>query len=76
MSNFWPKRPEAKGFSIEKLAKTYRNRMSKKNTNELQSYPVLNFISDSKETKEELTQNCSLSKHWANRYFDEYREAS
>ena len=28
MSNYWPKRPDLEGFSIEKLAKSYRAKLS------------------------------------------------
>ena len=28
MSNYWPKRPALEGFSIEKLAKSYRAKLS------------------------------------------------
>ncbi len=80
MRNFWPPRPSAKGFSIERLALKYRERLSKVSSSnfskkELQKETISNTIKiEKKETlKSQLYAN---SIHWANRDFSEYRDAA
>ncbi len=80
MRNFWPPRPSAKGFSIERLALKYRESLSKVSSS--------NF--SKKELKKEITSNIikiekneilksegyGNSIHWANRDFSEYRDVA
>tara|TARA_Y100001968_G_C19395282_1_gene737929 strand:+ start:931 stop:1167 length:237 start_codon:yes stop_codon:yes gene_type:complete len=75
VNHFWPKRNDPKGFSIEKLAKGYRDKLSKKkisNTNDLSSglANVVKFAENEHHNLSEIPENAS---HWANRYFEEYR---
>ncbi len=85
MVNYWPKRSSPEGFSIEKLAKSYRAKLSE-------------VESDSKELfiKEKLLKKIEVSRigplkesipiqdnimnihtsHWANRDFNEYDNAA
>ncbi len=81
MKNFWPPRPSAKGFSIERLALKYRERLSKKvsssnfSKNESPKEITSNIVKI--ENKEILkSQIYANSIHWANRDFSEYRDAA
>ena len=80
MRNFWPQRPSAKGFSIERLAINYRERLSKISSSnvsgkELSNERKTNMIQlEKKEILE--SQICSNSIHWANRDFSEYRDVA
>ncbi len=82
MKNYWPHRKEVNGFSIEKLAKSAKEKMSRvsqsKQFIEIQiplqavspkNNPNTNNESSSKEASME-------NSHWANRNFDEYRRVS
>ena len=81
MNKFWPNRAEPEGFSIEKLAKLSRENLSKLKYDEVpkpsQSDPLQvvdsPFIVSERTNNLEFLRDCS---HWANRSFDEYREAS
>tara|TARA_Y100001968_G_C19351136_1_gene714694 strand:+ start:410 stop:664 length:255 start_codon:yes stop_codon:yes gene_type:complete len=69
MSNYWPSRKNPEGFSIERLAKSYKERISGINSN----------ISIEKNYSQKYRANSLVelsSCHWANRSFDEYRIAS
>ena len=79
MKNFWPHRPLAKGFSIESLARKYRekisttsfNTSSDRNNNDLGA----NFRKESE--KEVFKTYFAINKrHWANRDFSEYIDAA
>ena len=70
-SNYWPKRSSPNGFSIQQLAKSYRNKISniafqssKDDSPEPKTFsiPVTNIKLDP-----ETNQG-----HWANRDFNEY----
>ena len=80
MRNFWPQRPSAKGFSIERLALKYRERLSKVSSSNVSKKELSNEISTNIieiEKKEILKyQLSSNSIHWANRDFSEYRDAA
>ncbi len=79
MKNFWPHRSDAKGFSIENLARKYRERISNasssKNLSQLSNDKYLNSFN-------EFSRHISVAPlsirrgHWANRDFSEYKEAS
>ena len=79
MKIFWPKRSNAKGFSIENLARKYREKISN-----VTSDKVLNKLLDDnslKLTKEDikhmqLSIHSNKRGHWANRDFSEYRDAA
>ena len=79
LKNFWPHRSDAKGFSIENLARKYREKISNVSSNKIPNKLIDN--NNLKSTKENF-QNLSLSNlsikrvHWANRDFSEYREAA
>ena len=85
MGKYWPKRNDAEGFSIEKLAKRYRSKLNDVSFANKTAFP-------SKESKtEELLSNkdgfseedpCVTNRqkiktmHWANRDFSEYFNAA
>ena len=81
MKNFWPHRSEAKGFSIQNLARNYRLKISNSSvsSNEISDQLIhdINLIS-MKEKSEKITiANLAIKKiHWANRDFSEYKEAA
>ena len=81
MKNFWPHRSEAKGFSIQNLARKYRLKISNSiaSSNEVSNQLLgnSNLISRKEEGKKISISNLSIKKiHWANRDFSEYKEAA
>ena len=81
MKNFWPHRSEAKGFSIQNLARKYRLKISNSiaSSNEVSNQLLgnKNLISTKEEGKKIAIANLSIKKiHWANRDFSEYKEAA
>ena len=82
MKNFWPSRSRAKGFSIENLARKYREKISivssDKNSNQDIDDRNLKYIrKDHEKNKDSTTLHLSLKReHWANRDFSEYREVA
>tara|TARA_B100001173_G_scaffold128882_1_gene111774 strand:- start:146 stop:391 length:246 start_codon:yes stop_codon:yes gene_type:complete len=81
MKNFWPHRSEAKGFSIQNLARKYRLKISNSiaSSNEVSNQLLgnRNLISTIEEGKKISIANLSIKKtHWANRDFSEYKEAA
>ena len=79
MKNFWPHRSDAKGFSIENLARKYREKISSVSSNlnssQLENNCNLDF-------QNEVTKKLSIASlstnqvHWANRDFSEYKDAA
>ena len=81
MKNFWPHRSEAKGFSIQNLARKYRLKISNsiETSNEVSNQLLgnRNLISTKEESEKISIANLSIKKiHWANRDFSEYKEAA
>ena len=80
LKNFWPYRPNVKGFSIEKLARKYREKVSSVSSNKNLSEVVdddrdLNYFN--KERNDiNFTPISIKSGHWANRDFSEYRDVA
>tara|TARA_Y100001968_G_C18791848_1_gene451537 strand:- start:61 stop:333 length:273 start_codon:yes stop_codon:yes gene_type:complete len=76
---FWPQRSDARGFSIENLAKKYREKIARNSSNKKTS-PLLEDTNSTctKEDKKNLElSNLSIKReHWANRDFSEYRDAA
>ena len=81
MKNFWPRRSDAKGFSIKNLADRYRLKISSSSVSSNQvSNQFLdnrNLVSMKEEDNKISIANLSIKKiHWANRDFSEYKEAA
>ena len=81
MKNFWPNRPNAKGFSIQNLARKYRLKISSSreysNESSNQILDDRNLIAMKEKGDEGLIPNLSIKRiHWANRDFSEYKEAA
>ena len=77
MKNFWPNRSVAKGFSIENIARKYREKISSTSSNEISNQLLDNrkLESNNKDMKYNLISNLSFKRgHWANRDFSEYRD--
>ncbi len=79
MKNFWPNRSKAKGFSIENLARNYRERIYSGASNKFENQ----LLDDSNlKSIKERTKNISISRlyikrgHWANRDFSEYKNVA
>ena len=70
MSNFWPNREAPKGFSIETLAKKYRQRLNKSMASSLENKTNSSFINTNPKDVTFLRSKES-SRHWANRDFRE-----
>tara|TARA_Y100001968_G_C19204146_1_gene641460 strand:- start:405 stop:653 length:249 start_codon:yes stop_codon:yes gene_type:complete len=82
MKIFWPHRSEAKGFSIENLARKYREKISNsnfasnKNSNQFLEDKNLKSL-DADDSKYVNLSMLSIKRgHWANRDFSEYKEAA
>ena len=65
MSKYWPERKPSRGFSIEKLAKAYREKLSNHPSNVFQ-------LEDEKTTNLRNPKLLSYG-HWANRSYEEYK---
>ena len=85
MSNYWPKRQELEGFSIEKLAKSYRAKLSEAESDSKESLmneKLLKQVESSKinHPKEAIPHRDNVrslhTNHWANRSFNEYDNAA
>ena len=81
MTQFWPKRSAPEGFSIEKLAKSYRAKLSGttydtkhlslKQEPPLEKSDFANSLAQASLQSEDDLRN-THSNHWANRDFNEY----
>ena len=81
MKIFWPYRSQVKGFSIEKIVDKYREKNSSFSFKE-----VSKKYSDGRDLKSSGSDNNHIETsllnakpkggHWANRDFEEYREAA
>ena len=81
MKNFWPHRPHSKGFSIEKLARKYREKISSNSLNDNSAKLINNKNLDSAYEENKNIKIASLpfkvaQGHWANRDFSEYRKVA
>ena len=79
MKNFWPHRANAKGFSIQNLARKYRSKISSVSSKQISNQLLheKNFISMKEECKMISRTELSIKRiHWANRDFSEYKEAA
>ena len=75
MSSFWPNRDNPKGFSIETLAKKYRQKINNASNTTIQDLPDSLGGSNPKKNISRIHQKESLT-HWANRDFrEEYNVA-
>ena len=82
MSRYWPRRPSPEGFSIERLAKKYREKLA--NNFAEDPIPPTEMQVTAEETRvllrtntpDELKTSRVVSIHWANRDFKEYREVA
>ncbi len=81
MKNFWPKRPSPNGFSIENIARNYKERLKEKIQEDNQDHGKGQFAKNvvGFENSERLDKFVNVSKikdigkyHWANRDFNEY----
>jgi len=79
VKNFWPHRSDPKGFSIQNLARKYREKISNSSSNQISNKLLddRNLISMKEEGKNISIDNLSIKRiHWANRDFSEYKEAA
>ena len=81
MNKFWPRRATPKGFSIEKLAKGYREKISLQSYEENES-TFEEEVSIERQTPT-LAEETGLANsplidlnHWANRDFREYKNVA
>ena len=79
VKNFWPRRPQAKGFSRQNLTYKYPEK-----TNILSTDKISNELLTDRNLKSQIEDTNQLEiahllrkrEHWANRDFSEYREVS
>ena len=75
MNRYWPSRNSPEGFSIEKLARSYRDKLSQKSQNNNESLSLV-VRKDIEESNKEKASGVSIHEeylgHWANRGFEEY----
>ena len=79
MKTFWPHRSKAKGFSIQNLARKYREKISNSSSNQISNKLLddRNVVYMKEEIKKISRVNLSIKRiHWANRDFSEYKEAA
>ena len=79
MKYFWPNRSKANGFSIEKISRKYREKISSVSSNKISNQFLVdkNLKSIIEESNEIDIPHLSIKRgHWANRDFSEYREAA
>ncbi len=85
MNNYWPRRFDPEGFSIERLAKNARTRIadaSKENYRDLNSTKSKMKVkadhspSPGRVAKDDQLIDSQMNGHWANRYFEEYRSVA
>ncbi len=79
MKNFWPHRAKARGFSIENLALTYREKISGISSNQSldRSLDDRNLKSINEDSKTISVADLSIKRgHWANRDFSEYNKVA
>jgi len=81
VKNFWPRRSDAKGFSIQNLASKYRLKISNSSasSNEASNKILDNrhLISMKEEVKKISITNLPIKRiHWANRDFSEYKKVA
>ena len=79
MKNFWPHRSKAKGFSIENLARKYREKISSVSSNKIPNqFLVESNLKSINEDNNQIVISHLYKKrvHWANRDFSEYREVA
>ena len=69
MSKYWPKRSSPEGFSIEKLAKKCRERLSEASSGN-------NSLGNRAKSPNQLLKQNRTYIHWANRDFLEYHDAA
>jgi len=82
MNRFWPRREDPEGFSIEKLAEKSKAKLAKAaNRNFKEGLNPKNKEFLEKSNLASLKQisilrevNSPITSHWANRYYEEYRE--
>ncbi len=82
MSNFWQKKSDSEAFSIEKLAKSYRAKLSEVAFDSKESLQNKTLIKEKKVSKissphEVFDAQDNIinlhDNHWANRSFNEYK---
>ena len=79
MKIFWPHRSNANGFSIQKLARDYRLKISSESADEVSNQNLENNKSKiiPNNVNNISVVNLSLKRiHWANRDFSEYKKAA
>ncbi len=76
MSNYWPKRPSSKGFSIETLAKNYREKIAKISLEKPESNIMESNEMDLSNHTQKPPTMADKNSHWANRQFYEYFDAA
>ena len=76
MKNFWPKLSSPKGFSIEKIAIDYRNKLKEKIEKDADNLKtgIISFEKnkDSRKLIGSFKKSDVALLHWANRDFNEY----
>ena len=79
MKIFWPHRSNANGFSIQKLARDYRLKISSESADDESNQNLENNKSKiiPNNVNNISVVNLSLKRiHWANRDFSEYKKAA
>ena len=84
MTDYWPKRSAPRGFSIENLAKKYRDKLNgisidrtktNSRTELINNSGALDLEDNIDSTLAEIS-NLDKNVHWANRNFSEYSNAA
>ena len=79
VKNFWPRRSDAKGFSIKDLSSRYLEKFSSLSSHKIANELLedRNLLFENEESKHiEMTHISIKREHWANRDFSEYKDAA
>ena len=81
LNKFWPPRPTPQGFSIEKLARSYKEKIINSTYTQgdfLEQEEEKLVLENYKEDKSKEFKNLKIEKytHWANRNFYEYKDVA
>jgi len=79
VNRFWPRRPSPEGFSINKIANNYQQKISDLSFKDPESSVSEEIIHNEKafiDRQVNNNENLEIFTHWANRDFFEYHEAA
>ena len=74
MNQFWPRRSTPQGFSIEKLANGYKQKISENSLSKNQKSVIQLYREKDLSNQNKIKTLTLTNSHWANRDFSEYNK--